>query len=362
MSALNHMEAVPIVFRSSPVFRGTDGFRRLIRLDRAVFAVGMAVSLIVAAWLVLGTQTRAREVVVILAHTASVTLKEGAAFASVQFVRAVPSAAALSSLFTELDYRLDDVREGAAVPRVIIDRIPADFEAMDSPEERKLLFAKTVLPIVLETNMSILKDRARLEELYDKDASGKALDARERAWLERLAGRFEMDGVNLAELRRRVDAVPPSLAIAQAALESGWGTSRLAQQGHSLFGQKVQRPDAGAAVRAGIAPAIPGGDDLIMRTFDSLPSTVKAYIHNLNTHPAYREFRERRADARARGKALDGWYLAGYIKRYSERGRDYIKDVRGLIKTNDLGALDDARFSSGPPWPPAGLKTTLGLI
>ena len=320
-------------------------FRAAGARDRVVFAIGALTAVLVLAWLALAGPPRTREVVVNLAQGATATLKEGAALATVQIDRAVGGSHALRTLFAELGYGLDEVREGAPVPRVILNRMPADIHEIDSPEARKHLFVKAILPIVLEANQAILKDRARLDELYEKDAAGKEFTQRERDWLLRLADRYELDEANLVELRRRVDTVPPSLAIAQAALESGWGTSRLAQAGHSLFGQKVQRPEPGALARVGFVSIKSDGDDLVMRTFDDLSSTVTAYVQNLNTHAAYREFRAQRAVLRAHGKPLDGWQLAGAIKRYSERGRDYIKDVRGLIKANDLGALDDARLS-----------------
>ncbi len=320
-------------------------FRAAGARDRVVFAIGALTAALVLAWLALASPPRTREVVVHLAQGATATLKEGAALATVQIDRAVSGSHALRALFADLGYGLDEVRDGAPVPRVIINRMPTDIDEIDSLEARKRLFVETLLPLVLEANQTILKDRARLEELYEKDAAGKEFTRRERDWLARLADRYEMNDVDLAELRRRVDTVPPSLAIAQAALESGWGTSRLAQVGHSLFGQKVQRPESGAPARVGYVPIKSEGDDLVMRTFDDLSSTVKAYVQNLNTHAAYREFRAQRAVLRARGTPLDGWQLAGAIKRYSERGRDYIKDVRGLIKANDLSALDDARLS-----------------
>lgn len=329
-------------YSASPI---TPIFRAASARDRTIFVIGLVTALIIGVWLALTGQTRTREVVVHLAQGATATLKEGAALATVQIDRAVSGSGALRKLFADLGYGLDEVRDGAEVPRVIINRIPADIDEIRSPDERKRLFVETILPLVLEANHAILKDRARLEELYEKDVSGKGLTRRETDWIVRLADRYEMEGASLVELRRRVDVVPPSLALAQAALESGWGTSRLAQDGHSLFGQKVQRPELGAPVRVGYVPIKSEGDDLVMRTFDDLTSTVRAYVHNLNTHVAYREFRAQRAELRARGRPLDGLYLAGYIKRYSERGGDYIKDVRGLIKANDLRALDDARLS-----------------
>jgi Bax protein len=290
--------------------------------DRIVFGTGIAVSAVVFLWLGLSGQQRTREYVASIAENATAGIRE------VHFAPPVASAEALLARFAEMGYHLADVRTGAAVvPRAIVTRIPSDIESMDSVDDRKALFVKALLPLVLEENQAILKDRARLEELYETEASGKAMTLRETAWLERLAERYGLERVNLVELRRRVDAVPPSLAIAQAAVETGWGTSRLAQKGHALFGQRAAN-----------------GED--HQTFGAPADAVRAYINNLNTHNAYREFRERRAAQRAKDMPLDGMQLANFLKRYSERGRDYIKDVRTVIRANDLHMLDSARLAN----------------
>jgi Bax protein len=122
--------------------------------------------------------------------------------------------------------------------------------------------------------------------------------------------------------------VPVSLALAQAALESGWGTSRGARNGHSVFGHMRFGDD----------------DEGRLRHFADLPAAVEAYALNLNTHRAYAEFRRARAAYRAEGKPLDGHSLAQHLHRYSERRMDYVRDVRGLMRANALRGLDRARL------------------
>ncbi|MBI1244552.1 MAG: hypothetical protein GC202_06070 [Alphaproteobacteria bacterium] len=240
-------------------------------------------------------------------------------------------AADLYALFVERGFRLETARRGAeAVPRVVVERLPRDLAALESTDMRKAVFIKSLLPLLLLENERILADRARLERVLA--GPGKPDDA-DRIFLEDLADRYEVSLDKPRELLRRVDAIPVSLAIAQAALETGWGTSRPAQSGHALFGQMVYRDD---------------DDDGRVRRFADLPGTVEAYALNLNTHRAYSEFRRARAVARAQGKTLDGNSAVQHLQRYSERKLDYVRDVRAVMRANGLRALDDARLDAEP--------------
>ncbi len=237
----------------------------------------------------------------------------------------------LYTLFVDRGFRLETARRGAdTVPRVVVERLPRDLGALESTDMRKAVFIKALLPLLLLENERILADRERLERVLS--AAGTADDA-DRIFLEDLADRYEVSRDKPRELLRRVDAIPVSLAIAQAALETGWGTSRPAQAGHALFGQMVYRDE---------------DDDGRVRRFADLPGTVEAYALNLNTHRAYAEFRRARAVARTQGKPLDGNTAAQYLQRYSERKLDYVRDVRAVMRANGLRWLDDARLDSEP--------------
>ncbi|MHB1216970.1 MAG: glucosaminidase domain-containing protein [Alphaproteobacteria bacterium] len=272
------------------------------------------------------------------------TLKSSATLNGAMFVRDVRGADALSDLYAQMDYHLQDVREGLIdVPRILLRQIPDDLATVESATARKALFFRTLLPLMLDANEAVLRDRARLIALEQRLAAGETISSREQAWLERLTQRYEVDGVNFQQLLRRVDAVPPSLAMAQAAIESGWGTSRFAREGQALFGQKVFNPDAG------MTPASGDEDDYQIRAFNGLAEGVRAYVYNLNTHNAYREFRDRRAGLRVQNRPLDGYELAATISKYSERGPDYIRDVRAMIQSNQLRAFDGARLERRSP-------------
>ncbi|MFQ5466752.1 MAG: glucosaminidase domain-containing protein, partial [Kiloniellaceae bacterium] len=133
----------------------------------------------------------------------------------------------------------------------------------------------------------------------------------------------------------RVDGVPPSLAVAQAAIESGWGTSRFAAEGNALYGQWTEE---GAQ---GMVPANrkPGRTYAIQR-FKSLSASVEAYLRNLNTHRAYRAFRRARAIQRRTGGVVRGAPLAPELRAYSQEGMKYVQTILSIIDKNGLDALD----------------------
>ncbi|HEY4893608.1 MAG TPA: glucosaminidase domain-containing protein [Reyranella sp.] len=231
----------------------------------------------------------------------------------------------LAGFFRDVAYILTDIRQGEAVPPIKVERVPADLVTKDG-NERKALFITALLPVVLEVNQRVLADREQLLYLRDKMASEPMrMSPIERIWLEDLADRYGTPVDRIDELVRRVDVVPPSMAIAQGGVESGWGTSPAARTGNALFGQ----------IRAG-SP----------QPFTNVGEATDAYITNLNTHPAYAGFRAARAALRERGESLDGYNLIGSLLRYSELGQNYVKFVRQIMRENELTDFDRARLSS----------------
>jgi len=254
---------------------------------------------------------------------------------------------ALSEAFAGLDYELELVTTGQAeVPRLFLASLPVDMGGIREIEARKRLFLKAVLPLVLQVNEEIRADRRRLWDLRYRLRVGEKLDAGDRLWLMVAAERYRVNAENPDDLARRMDVVPPSLALAQAAIESGWGTSRFALEGNALFGQwtfsatgdlKPLRRDLDKRHRA--------------RAFARLLDSVRAYMRNLNTHRSYRAFREARSRMRRDGAPLDGSLLASHLDRYSEQGETYVTTVRATIGSNGLNRLDDARLRY--PVPPS---------
>ena len=135
-----------------------------------------------------------------------------------------------------------------------------------------------------------------------------------------------------------MDEIPVSIAIAQAAKETGWGTSRFAQEGNALFGQWTWSGD-------GIKPTAAEDNTThkVMR-FKILQASVKAYHRNINTHSSYREFRNARAELRDAGKPLDSIILSKYLDEYAETGQQYVKIIQKIIEQNDLKDFDNAKL------------------
>lgn len=245
----------------------------------------------------------------------------------------------LAGFFRAASYTLTDVRQGEAVPPIKIERVPEDLGSKGG-SERKALFITAVLPAVLEVNQRVLADRAHLIALRDKLAwSTTGLAAIERMWLDDLAERYDTSADRIDELLRRVDIVPPSMAIAQGGIESGWGTSLAARAGNSLFGQIQSTGRHTVSV-----PWQPGRG--MPQPFSNIGEATEAYIANLNTHPAYAAFRAERAALRERGSQLDGYHLIGTLLRYSELGQRYVQFVREIMRENDMVDFDRARLSS----------------
>lgn len=246
---------------------------------------------------------------------------------------------ALEDDLVERGYTLAAVRDdGAAVPRLFLNRLPADLPDLDSADSRKDVFVKMLLPLILAENERVLTDRGRLIRLRDSFVAGAPISRFDRVWLEALTDRYDLEfddddvaGV-LDEMLLRVDVVPASLALGQAALETGWGTSAAARA-QAMFGQMVFSGE---------------GERAEVRRFERLAHAVEAYALNLNTHKAYARFRDKRAEMRRRSAAPNGYELALTLGRYSERKMNYVRDVRGIIRANKLQPLDGARLDGRP--------------
>lgn len=247
-------------------------------------------------------------------------------------------AAGLENLFAEHDYSLTDVKNGAGVPRLSVTALPRDMGAIADSDARKRLFLRTLLPLVLQANAELRQARAKAIAALDARAAGR-LGATDALWLDSLAEWYGAAPDDPADLLSRIDAVPPSLALAQAAQESGWGTSRFALGANALFGQRSWGDDA-----EGLIPAAAARDDFKVRGFPDLMSAVRSYLHNLNSHRAYQDLRQRRARARTLGTPLHALNLVGGLKRYSEEGQDYVLALSELIRGNDLQALDGVKL------------------
>ena len=219
-----------------------------------------------------------------------------------------------------------------AVPPVFLARLPTVLRHAPPGPTRKGLFIRVVLPLILEANRAISADRRRLLALTDRDGAVQAAD---QAWLAGLAARYWVDDRDMERLLRRVDTVPPSLALAQAAIESGWGASRFALQGNALFGQWTWKAGEGMTPTRRADGAFHA-----VKAFPRLGDSIGAYMLNLNRADAYRGFRARRAELRRRSAAPAGGILAETLERYSTERQRYVLKLAAIIRQNRLEDFD----------------------
>ena len=254
------------------------------------------------------------------------------------------------ALFDRMGYTQKAWQAGIReIPRVYLADVPDTWHERSTKElsvaDKKRLFFRLIAPVVLRINEIILEDRDRAKELTERLAEGQSVRPEDQAWLTELAANYKvlespskrLDGDAFAELLMRVDIVPPSLSLAQAASESGWGTSRFAAEGNSLFGQwtwgKGLKPTEQRTSKLG---------DYRVAAFDSTAQAAYSYALNLNTARAYRDLRVKRADLRRQNLRISGTVLAETLVNYSERGQAYVDDLKALIRENRLDDADDA--------------------
>jgi len=244
------------------------------------------------------------------------------------------SASTIEELFKSTDYNLNDVRKNKLVKPISLTLLPSEIKQIENAKKRKNLFIQIILPLVIKENNKIKSDRNKLFNILNKSKNTLA----ENNWLNSKFKQYGVVNKNLLTLKIRMDEVPVSMAIAQAAKETGWGTSRFAQEGNALFGQWTWSGE-------GIKPA--GADDgtthKVMK-FKVLQASVKAYQRNLNTHSTYRDFRSARAELRNENKKLDSIVLTEHLDKYAETGKEYVRILQQIIRQNNLEDFDDAKL------------------
>ncbi len=231
--------------------------------------------------------------------------------------------------------------EKREIPALLIKTLPQDMPEIYSSEERKSIFLRTLLPIVLLENHHIEKQRVILEKMVTQQSE---FNGQQIAWLEERLKHYRLSNKadepkQLEQLLQRLDQLPPSLMLAQGAIESGWGTSRFALQGNSLFGQWSYSKNSGL-----VPEARNQGAKHVVRSFDSLQASVRAYMRNLNTHLAYKTLREIRSTMRTKQQPLDSIELADGLQSYSQRGEAYVEDVKLIIRSNKLTQYDNVEL------------------
>jgi len=244
------------------------------------------------------------------------------------------SASTIEQLFKDTNYSLSEVRRTKKVKPIRLSLLPNEMKSIESSGKRKSLFIKIILPLVLEENNRIIIDRKKLFSILNKNKNSKD----EIKWLNQKYKQYGVINKDLATLKIRMDIIPVSLAIAQAAKETGWGTSRFAIEGNALFGQWTWSGE-------GIKPAGADTDATYkVMKFNVLKASVRAYQRNLNTHSSYKKFRFIRAQLRDDNKKLDSLKLAEYLDNYAQTGTEYTKVLKQIIQQNQLKDFDEVKL------------------
>lgn len=260
----------------------------------------------------------------------------------------------LMLLWDSLHYTTDYWGNGHfEVPRAYLTDVTKNWSEIISTQvpikTKKHLFFYCVTPLVLRANERILMDRYHLSKIKSSLDANETIASSEMIWLESLAALYKVDAQLpdtakvVAALWERVDIVPTSLALAQAAIESGWGTSRFTREGNSIFGQWAWGKDA-------IRPKVQreGMGDYGIAKFGSLQESVCAYMLNINTHRAYQQLRMKRFKLKSKGQPISGVALSETLTKYSERGLDYVYDLKAMMRQNHLANTDQAFLSDQP--------------
>ena len=240
------------------------------------------------------------------------------------------------SLFEDVEYDLKQVRYQKKVKPIYFTQFPKDLDEIKDTQLKKETFIKIVLPLVVAENDKILNDRMKLKKIVSK----KMTSDKEKLWLRQKLREYKVKNSDMKELQKRMDIIPVSIALAQAAKESGWGTSRFALEGNAIFGQWTWTGQ-------GIEPLNKGKHEghKILR-FPILRASVKAYKNNLNTHKVYSEFREKRSKLRKRNRKIKGTELTDTLDKYAQTGKEYTKILEQIINQNDLSDFETVRLTN----------------
>ena len=243
-------------------------------------------------------------------------------------------ASTIKQLFEDTGYKLEDVRKKKLVKPVALTLLPQEIKNIENTKKRKELFIQIVLPLILKENNNIRLDRKRLFNIINKSKNSNL----EKKWLEKKYKQYGVPSKDLSILKIRMDEIPVSLAIAQAAKETGWGTSRFAQEGNALFGQWTWSGE-------GLKPKESDKNEghKVMK-FNVLQASVRAYQRNLNTHSSYEDFRIARAEQRDNNQLLDSIILSRHLDKYAETGNQYVEVIKKIIEQNNLKDFDDAKL------------------
>ena len=259
-------------------------------------------------------------------------VKNSSKYATVDYIS---QAREMIDIFKKYNFTIDSFIKDQSANLIIFSSLPKDFMDINSVSERKNLFINTLLPIAFIENLKILDDRKKILDWWSQSNGETYQREFWPNWLYDVSDKYDYEGSNIGELLMRVDIVPLSLALAQAAIESGWGTSRYLREGNALYGQYTFDKNLG------LKPEDRDKDkNFYVRKFINLSDSTRSYLKNINTHNAYVKFRQERGTLRMNGDSLTGLSLVKFLDNYSERKLAYVDDIKTIIETNNFMKFD----------------------
>jgi len=301
------------------------------------------------------TLTRTNLPVFTLLRELTVSLNFAAEASYIKQLSKQPTVPALEAFWRDHDHSLEAIKGGADAPRLFLSRLPSDLREIRDVQRRKRAFISSMLPHVLAANEEILRDRSRILKLRLDLSKETKISENDLKWLAKIFDDYELTSMDFDQLLKRVDVIPPALAIAQAAKESGWGVSRFAQMGNAIYGQWTWNPKD-----KGMVPLErPEGKKYRVRAFNNVLDASRSYAKNLNTSHAYEGFRNIRFNLRKAGKPISGYKLAETLTNYSTSREIYVSAVQEIIIRNQLKFLNSARLTDTKQYfPRQGLQKT----
>ena len=244
-------------------------------------------------------------------------------------------------IFKKYEFSVDSFLNDESANLIIFSSLPEDFMEIEPVNERKKLFINTLLPIIYSENLKILEDRKKILDWWNESQGENFSRDFWPSWLFELSEKYETSDSNLGNLLMKVDVIPISMALAQAAIESGWGTSRYLREGNAIYGQYTFEKDRG------IRPERRESDKkFFIKKFSNLSESTRSYFKNINTHRAYIDLREERKKLRMNGEKLSGVKLVKFLTSYSERRDEYVRDVENIIQSNNFMKFDNSYLAN----------------
>ncbi len=227
--------------------------------------------------------------------------------------------------------------DSSSIPPIIVNNISPSIKDL-TIADRKDIFVKMLLANILINNSHILLVRDSIIDISKRIDNNKVVYKAELEWLNDIYKTYRCTPYEIDTLLKNVDVIPPSMAIAQTIVESGWGTSRFATEGNSLFGEHFSNGASGEYVSA-------NGSNIKLKAFTTIYQAVKSYSQNINRHRAYREFRDKRFDLKNNKLEINSLALVETLGRYSELGDEYITYLKNIINKNSLQKYDNVNLN-----------------